>query len=319
MTGMIWLMIHEIECNKSYITVSMNIMIIKRIYISCIWNVTHIIVLYQLPIDIIARRHWHMFRTALHNKADWRMATWQRARQGELPCLHTPIPGLCNAILNTCQMPSRFYIIPSNVNRSQTHIIPRNLMEGHMHAKTRWCLSWGFVLNCVHASPAHAATALSPWKIRFMMVSGVSWNCQKVRNGMWSCDIELCTNGTEASKGWVFIIHFSIYSTSWCHCNTGTGIPRLFKSARWYILSGIEFYCSPTIHWRCDARMQNWQMNSPPALWKPLSFDCPRIIVTLNDKSSNMLLELNKNKMNQWLVIEKSVNKCHIGFSFSDI
>ena len=42
--------------------------------------------------------------------------------EGELSCLHTPIPELCNAILNTCQMPSRFYIIPSNVNKSQIHI-----------------------------------------------------------------------------------------------------------------------------------------------------------------------------------------------------
>ena len=33
------------------------------------------------------------FRTTL----SWRMATWQRARQGELSCLHTPIPELCNA------------------------------------------------------------------------------------------------------------------------------------------------------------------------------------------------------------------------------
>ena len=35
---------------------------------------------------------------------------------------------------------------------------------------------------------------------------------------MWSRDIELCTNGVEASKGWVFIAHFSIYTSSlYCH------------------------------------------------------------------------------------------------------
>ena len=73
---------------------------------------------------------------ALHNEGDWRMETWQRARQGELSYLYTPIPELCNAILNTCQMPSRFYIIPSNVNKSQTHLlkpfIVHDLMEGHI-------------------------------------------------------------------------------------------------------------------------------------------------------------------------------------------
>ena len=47
------------------------------------------------------------------------------------------------------------------------------------------------------------------------------------RNRMWSCDTELCTNGVEASKGWIFIIHFSIYSTTRYCCHAGTDIPRL--------------------------------------------------------------------------------------------
>ena len=89
-----------------------------------------------MPYYIIARRHGRVFRMALHNEGDWRMETWQRAHQGELSCLHTPIPELCNAILNTCQMPSRFYIIPSNVNKSQTHLLKpftvRDLMKGHI-------------------------------------------------------------------------------------------------------------------------------------------------------------------------------------------
>ena len=46
-------------------------------------------------------------------------------------------------------------------------------------------------------------------------------------HNVWSCDIELCTNGVEASKGWVFIAHFSIYSSSRCHCHAGTDILRL--------------------------------------------------------------------------------------------
>ena len=40
------------------------------------------------------------------------METWQRTHQGELSCLHMPITVLCNAIVNTCQMPSHFYILP---------------------------------------------------------------------------------------------------------------------------------------------------------------------------------------------------------------
>ena len=83
----------------------------------------------------IARRHGHVFRMALHNEGDWRMETWQRARQGELSCLHTPIPELCNTILNTCQMPSRFYIIPSNVNKIQTHLLKPFIARALMQAK----------------------------------------------------------------------------------------------------------------------------------------------------------------------------------------
>ena len=72
-----------------------------------------------------------------------------------------------------------------------------------------------------------------------------------------------------------------------------------------------------TNYWKCDARMQNWQIKSPPAMWKHLSFECLGVVVVaLNGKSASMLLESTKNKLKQWLVIEKSVNKCNF---FPDI
>ena len=52
-------------------------------------------------------------------------------------------------------------------------------------------------------------------------------------------------------------------------------------------------------------------------MWKHLSFECLGVIVVaLNGKSASMLLESTKNKLKQWLVIEKSVNKCNF---FPDI
>ena len=88
-------------------------------------------------------------------------------------------------------------------------------------------------------------------------------------------------------------------------------VVTLFKSTRWYVLSGTGFSCcAPTIHWKCDAQIQNRQIKSPPALWKHLSFQCLGVIVTLNGKSASMLLEPTKNKLKQWWAIEKSVNKC---------
>ena len=133
---------------------------------------------------------------------------------------------------------------------------------------------------------------------------------------MWSCDTELCPNGVEATKCWVFVAHFSIYSTSRCRCHTGTDIPRLrghtlqinqvVRTVRHRISC-----CAPTMHWKCDAQIQNRQIKSPSALWKHLSFHCLGVIVTLNGKSASMLLEPTKNKLKQWRVIEKSVNKCN--------
>ena len=183
------------------------------------------------------------------------------------------------------------------------------------------CLLWCFVLNCVHAPPARAVTAIFKrlWKIRFMTASSGQLKLpKKVINGttMWSCDTELCTNGVDATKCWVFVAHFSIYSTSRCRCHTGTDIPRLrghtlqinqvVRTVRHRISC-----CAPTIHWKCDAQIQNRQIKSPPALWKHLSFQCLGVIVTLNGKSASMLLEPTKNKLKQWRVIEKSVNKCN--------
>ena len=276
----------------------------------------------------IARRHGHVFRMALHNEGYWRMETWQRARQGELSCLHTPIPELCNAILNTCQMPSRFYIIPSNVNKSQAHslktFLARDRMQGHICRQNTlmFALVFCFELRaraartCCHChlavkNPIHDG-ARGQLKLQKKVMNGTT---------MWSCDTELCTNGVEATKFWVFIAHFSIYSTSRCRCHAGTDIPRLrghtlqinqvLRTVRRRISC-----CAPTIHWKSDAQIQNRQIKSPPALWKHLSFQCLGVIVALNGKKASMLLKPTKNKLKQWRVIEKSVNKCNV---FPDI
>ena len=269
---------------------------------------------------IIARRHGHVFRMALHNEGDWRMETWQRARQGELSCLHTPIPKLCDAILNTCQMPSRFYIIPSNVNKSQTHSLKpfpvRDLMEGHICRQNtlKFALVFCFELRaraartCCHCHLA-VKNPIHDGKRGQLKLPKKVMNA----NTMWSCDTKLCTNGVEATKCWVFIAHFSIYTTSRCCCHAGTDIPRL-RGHTLQINQVVRTVghriscCAPTIHWKCDAQIQNRQIKSPPALWKHLSFQCLGVIVALNGESASMLLEPTKNKLRQWRVIEKSVN-----------
>ena len=131
----------------------------------------------------------------------------------------------------------------------------------------------------------------------------------------------LCTNGVEATKCWVFIAHFSIYSTSRCRWHAGTAIPRLRGHTR-QIIQVVRTVrhriscCAPTIHWKCHPQIPNRQIKSPPALWKHLSFQCLWVIVALNGNRTSMLLELTKNTPKQWRVIEKSVNKCNFSQIF---
>ena len=70
---------------------------------------------------------------------------------------------------------------------------------------------------------------------------------KKVMNGttMWSCDTELCTNGVEATKCWVFVAHFQFTRLHGVAVIQGLtfrdSVVTLFKSTRWYVLSGTGF------------------------------------------------------------------------------
>ena len=72
--------------------------------------------------------------------------------------------------------------------------------------------------------------------------------CRKVKIGkkMWSCDTELGTNGVEPSKGWLFIVHFSIRLTPQCRCHAGTNILReLWLHSLYY----GSMYCQALNFW----------------------------------------------------------------------
>ena len=155
-------------------------------------------------------------------------------------------------------MTSRIYIIPSDVKKGQTHIFLKTFITscGWPYAGImRRCLLWCFVSNCVQPPPARALNTISSWTNLNHDVKQGRLNYRKVRNSnkMWSCDTELCTNSIEASKGWVFIAHISIYSTPRCRCHTVMDIPRLrdhtlqprqMVRTVWQGISG----CAPTIH-----------------------------------------------------------------------
>ena len=84
----------------------------------------------------------------------------------------------------------------------------------------------------------------------------------------------------------------------------------LVKSTRWYVLSGTGFLVAHQLYIGNVMRKYQIGKSSPHALWKHLSFQCLGVIVALNGKRASMILEPTKNKLKQWRVIEKSVNKC---------
>ena len=196
---------------------------------------------------------------ALHNEGDWRMETWQRARQGE-SCLHTPIPELCNAILNTCQMPSRFYIIPSNVNKSQTHslkpFIVRDRMEGHTSMQAKHAdvcsgvLFWTACTRFPHvlSLPSRCQKSDSWRQARSVKTAKKSWTVPQCGHVTLSC-IQMASKQAN--------VEFSSYIFQFTRLH-GVAVMQglsfrdslvtLFKSARWYVLSGTEFLVSHQLY-----------------------------------------------------------------------
>ena len=146
---------------------------------------------------------------------------------------------------------------------------------------------------------------------------------KKVMNGttVWSCDTD-CVQMTSKQPNVEFSSH--IFQFTRLHgvavmqgLTFRDSVVTLVKSTR--VVRTVRHRiscCAPTIHWKCDAQIPNRQIKSPPALWKHLSFQCLGVIVALNGKRASMLLEPTKNKLKQWRVIEKSVNKCNFSQIF---
>ena len=220
-------------------------------------------------------------------------------------------------------MPSCFYIIPSNVNKSQTHLlkpfIARDLMEGHICRQNTPMFALVFCLNCVHvlSLPSRREKSDSWRQARSVKTAKKSWTVPQCGHVTLNC-IQMAPEQAN--------VEFSSYIFQFTRLH-GVAVMQglsfrdsvvtLFKSARWYVLSSTGFLVAHQLYIGNVMReWKNWQIKSPPTLWKHLSFQCLGVIVALNGKSASMLLEPTKNKLKQWLVIEKSVNKCNF---FPDI
>ena len=232
--------------------------------------------------DIIARRHGHVFRMALHNEGDWRMETWQRA------------PGAsCHVSIRqspSCVMPFwthakclRAFIsyLPMWIKAKYTFIktvySPRFYGGPYMqakHADVCWC----FVLNCVHAPPARAVTAISLCKktihddnqglLKLPKSHGryhnvVTWHWIVYK---WRRSKQRLSFHRTFFNLLVFMVSLSCRDwhseTPWSHSSNQPG--GTYCQALDFLLR--------TNYWKCDARMQNWQIKSQPAMLKHLPF-----------------------------------------------
>ena len=191
---------------------------------------------------------------ALHNEGDWRMETWQRARQGELSCLHTPIPELCNAILNTCQMPSRFYIIPFNVNKSQTHLlksfIARNLMQAKHADVCSGVLFWTACTRRTHvlSLPSRCEKSDSWRQAGWVKTAKKSWTLSQCGHVTLNC-VQMASKQANFEFSSQFFQFTRLHGVAVMQGLTfWDSVVTIFKSARWYVLSGTAFLVAPQLY-----------------------------------------------------------------------
>ena len=143
-------------------------------------------------------------------------------------------------------MPSRFYIIPSDVNLSINISIHNSFITSHQFDCLLLALyddGHSGVLNRVHAQRLHVLPsslfAMSSKCVSDVMVKWKmkSWTVTRVI--MWL----LCDHGVEASKAWVFVAHFiHLFNADAVHRRTlRSPDVTLLTQAGWYGLSGFEF------------------------------------------------------------------------------
>ena len=191
---------------------------------------------------------------ALHSEEDWRMETWQRARRASC---HVSIRQSPSCVMPfwthaKCLLAFISYLpmwIKAKYTFIKTVYSPRFYGWPYLQAKHADVCSGVLFWTACTRRP-HVLSLPSSSGCEKQIHDGKRGKLKlpkKVMNGttMWSCDTELCTNGVEATKCWVFVAHFSIYSTSRCRCHTGTDIPRLrghtLQINQVYVLSGTGF------------------------------------------------------------------------------
>ena len=162
----------------------------------------------------IARRHGHVFRMTLHNEGDWRMETWQRARRALKPFIARDFMEGHICRQNTPMFALVFcFELRARAARTCCHCHLQAAVKNPIHDGKRGQLklpkkSWtvpqcGHVtLNCVQMASKQQNVEFSSHIFQFTRLHGVA-----VIQGLTFRD----------------------------------SVVTLFKSTRWYVLSGTGF------------------------------------------------------------------------------
>ena len=132
------------------------------------------------------------------------------------------------------------------------------------------------LFNRMHAPSARAFTPNPAWKEKSESWRQAGSTRVLKSHEPWQNEV-MRTKGVEATKGWIIIVHFSIYPTPRCRCHAGADTPKLgdrtlqiskvVRNVRHLISGSVTM-----IHWKCDAWKQIWWFNAVSALWKLVCF-----------------------------------------------
>ena len=218
----------------------------------------------------IARRHGHMFRMALHNEGDWRMETWQRARRASC---HVSIRQSPSCVMPfwthaKCLLAFISYIpmwIKAKYPFIETVYSPRFYGGAYMQAKhadvCSGVLFWTACTRCPHVlslpsrcekpdSWRQTGSVKSAKKSRTVPQYGhVTLNC--VQMASKQAKVEFSSHIFQFTRlhGVAVMQGLTFWDT----------VVILFKSARWYVLSGTGFLVAHQLleMWCANARLAN--------------------------------------------------------------
>ena len=238
---------------------------------------------------LIARRHGHVFRIALHNEGDWRMETWQRARRASC---HVSIRQSPSCVMPfwthaKCLLAFISYLpmwIKAKYTFIKTVYSPRFYGEPYLQAKhADVCSGVLFWTGCTRTPHVLSLPSSSGCEISDSWRQARSVKtAKKVMNGttMWSCDTELWTNGVEATN-----VEFSshIFQFTPLHgvaviqgLTFRDSVVTLFKSTRLYVLSGTGFLVAHQLYIGNVMRKYKIGKSSPElsSLWMARALAC---------------------------------------------